>query len=89
MKKKEFFTSINYSITQTRGGLGIQTGIEQPIEIKLGWTIRFILAKTSDIRFYFIGIWKILKFGNRFDILALCPKMLAICVLNHGVHSPN
>lgn len=36
MKKKEFFTSINYSITQTRGGLGIQTGIEQPIEIKLG-----------------------------------------------------
>ena len=51
-----FFLEANgYSITQTRGGLGSQTGIEQPIKYRDLWKERAFLANESAISFCVLG----------------------------------
>ena len=44
-----FFTSNGHSITQTWGGMGNQTGIEQPMKSNSLWMDLEVLAKKSEI----------------------------------------
>ena len=46
-----FLTANNYSITQIWGGLGSQTGIEQPVKHKDLWKERAFIASESAISF--------------------------------------
>jgi len=44
-----FLTSKGHFITQARGGLGNQTGIEQPIKYNSLWKDLAVFAKKSEI----------------------------------------
>ena len=59
-----FFTSKGHSITQTWGGLGNKTGIEQPIKSNSQWNDLAVLAKKSEIWLRARGTWMMLKSGN-------------------------
>lgn len=50
-----FYDIKNYFITQTRGGLGFQTRIEQPTNVNTRRKFRAILAKPSSVQLCSLG----------------------------------
>ena len=60
-----FLTSNGHFITQTWGGLGNQTGIEQPMKSNSLWKVLAVLAKKSDIWLRARGTWVILNSGKQ------------------------
>ena len=71
-----FFTSKGHFITQTRCGLRIHNGIEQPTKIKLRWKVWDIVAKTSSEQFFSLGIWEILNSENILWSNAASPRSM-------------
>ena len=75
--KMSFFTTKGHSITQTWGGLGNQTGIEQPTKWSSLRKDLAVLAKESEIWFYAHGMWVILKSGKHICKLSILSSFVA------------
>ena len=72
-----FFTSKGHSITQTWGGLGRQTGIEQSIKCNSLWKDLAVLAKKSEIWLRVRGTWMMLKSGKHICSVSIFSNYVA------------
>ena len=79
-----FLTSKGHYITQVRGDLGNQTGIQQPIKSNSLWKDLAVLAKKSEIWLCALGTWMMLKSGKHIWSVSILSNSVAKLVQTWG-----